>query len=246
MIQTTLRSVLAGMLLATVVAGCGTSPATPSPCSCPEPQPMPIEPGPGGPIGQPPAGGQDQQARELVGRSQATFMGMKGYELVMKYFQKQGSKTASGTYEIRGKNPRGMRIYIKDGNSAGVTVSWQGGSSARVKPAGLLGAITVNLSLTDTKLKGVRGYTLDQTDLPSMYGYMMDPANQMTFLGNGPNGVAVAISGPGLLQGCQRMITSFDPNTLMPRSVEFSDGREVVFRMTISSMKPKSNVSLEI
>lgn len=247
--MTPIRHVLAGLLLAAtpIAAGCG---AAPEPITCPEPPAMPTEPAPNNPIGGPAApgmpGGQADPARDMVARSQAAFTAFKGYELEMKYFQKQGSKTSTGTYEIRGKQPRAMRIFIKEGGSKGTTVRWDGGSTCQVRPGGLLGAITVTLSLDDERLKGVRGYTLDMTDLPSMYGFMLDPANQATFLGQGPQGVAVAVSGPKLLKGCQRMVTSFDPTTLMPKKVEFMDSREVVFRMTLSNMKPRPNVSLEI
>jgi outer membrane lipoprotein-sorting protein len=183
-----------------------------------------------------------QEGRAIVQQSQAKFKAMAGYETEMSYFQKMGAKTASGVYQLAGKQPRKLRIEIKQGNSTGTKLYWAGGSTIKVRPGGFLSAIALDLPLDDDRIISVRHYTLDQTDLPSMYNVMLDPANAVS---TGEPGMVI-VTGPRLLKGCVRMVARFDPTTSLPTSVEMSDTKEVVFRMQLRNFRRNDHVSLDI
>lgn len=222
-------------LLTLSLAACGAQPAGVE-CPAPvEPEPVPVTSAPA-PAPNAPGG------LALVQRAQAAFKAMGGYETEMSYYQKMGAKTASGVYALAGKQPRKLKIEIKQGNSQGAKLYWEGGKTIKVRPGGFLSAIALDLPLDDNRIISVRRYTLDQTDLPAMFNLMLDPANAVSA---GEQGMVI-ITGPHLLKGCVRMVARFDPATTLPTDVELSDAKEVVFRMRLRNFHRNDHVSLDI
>lgn len=181
-------------------------------------------------------------ALALVQGARAQFEAMTSYHLVAAFFQKKGSTSAHGVYDILGKQPRTMRVEVAQGNGQGTKLLWQGGSNIQVRPSGWLSALEVTLALNDDRLISIRGYTLAQTDLHAMFGYMDNPANQATLVAPGE----VDVTGPQLLAGCVRMRGHFDPASGAPKAVEFYDAHEMVYSLTIQSLERRGAVSLDI
>jgi hypothetical protein len=196
------------------------------------------------PTAAPPVPGAPLDTRTgaaLVSRAKALFEAMPAYRLKVWFSQKGPSKKSVGRYEITGQQ-RTMRINILEGNEVGTKVLWRGGPSATVRPPGFLSAITVDLALTDHRLLSVRDYTLAQTDLHAMFGYMSDANNQLTQ--TAPDGVD--IRGPKLLPGCGTMHVTFDLVTGLPKTLEMSDSKEVVYQLRIEQLTRLSSVDLSI
>jgi hypothetical protein len=220
------------LVLTLATAACGAAPGSNDPVAAPRPQPVAT---PSSGLGVPPDQG-------LVARSYAAFSAMRGYEAELGYYQKQGAKSSTGLYAIAGRSPRKLRIHIKQGTGEGAKLLWEGGRKLKVRAGGLLGAIALELPLDDARFVSVRNYTLDQTDIHSMYAMMRDPANAATPMG--PD--TVAFTGPKLLKGCKRMVVRFDPATALPNTVELNDAKEVVFRMRLKNFRPNDRVALDI
>lgn len=231
---------LALLVTALALAACGTNPAGAKwkrPAS-PEPEPTataPVAPSPApGVPGSPGA--------ELIERSYAAFQAMPGYETEMHYMQKKGAEKAEGVYGIAGKQPRKLKILIKTGKNTGTKLYWEGGEKLKVRPSGFLSAVTLDLPITDSRFRSVRGYTLDQTDIVSMFTMLRDPQNRAELTAPG----VVTVTGPKLMKGCVKMVTTFNTATQLPQRVELSDSREVVFRMELKNFRASRNVSLAI
>ncbi|MFN3431172.1 MAG: hypothetical protein ACK46X_14615 [Candidatus Sericytochromatia bacterium] len=180
--------------------------------------------------------------RTLVTKAQAAFQMMQGYQAELNYMQKMGAKTSKGIYDIAGRKPRKLRIHIKQGTGEGAKLLWEGGRKLKVRAGGLLGAIALELPLDDGRFISVRNYTLDQTDIHSIFAIMTDPSSQIAALG--PD--TVAVTGPKVLKGCQRMVVRFDAATSLPTLVEANDAKEVVFRMQLKNFRRNDRVSLDI
>jgi hypothetical protein len=168
------------------------------------------------------------------------------YTAQMTYLQIAGTKTVRGVYDLRGKRPRLLRIQILQGEGQGTTLSWRGGKTIRVRAAGLLSAIPLDLPLTDPRIISPRGYTLDQTDIPGLLGLLNHPAAQVQFGGEQGNLAMLRITGPHLLSGVRDMTARIDMRTGFALSVEMSDGRQIVFRVELMNFRPTQDVSVEI
>lgn len=244
------RLALLAALSAPVLAACGsagtpTAPdATPEPAVVCTPGPLPsgLVPGPGGQ----PGNGQNAGAAEVIQRGMTAFAAIPNYQAKMSFFQKQGSKTVTGAYDIKGAAPRTLRVEIIQGNNTGTKLLWNGGSTVRVRAGGLLGAISLTLSTSDSKVISVRGYTLAETDIKALFGYMTDPQNRTSVMNQGPQGTTVLVEGPKLLKGCLRMRTTFDAATNLPKTVEMDDARECVFRISLNDLRRRPDGALDL
>ena len=243
------RRAFAACTILAVLAGCGThAPTKPKRTGSdklPTVQPQPGE-YMGGPGGQPANAQDDPQARALIGQVSQTVRALPAYQLEMRWMQKQGAKTAKGVYDITGKAPRTIRIDIKEGKGEGTKVLYTGGTTAKVRPQGLLGAITVDLSVNDDRLLSVRNYNIPQTDLKGMMDQLVDARHTAKLLMNTPDRAAVEVAGGPLLKGCVKMVVELDPKTGYPLVIDQYDAREVVFHLELRNFRAKSNVSLDI
>lgn len=246
----TWKQLVAAVLCATTLAACGADVATGT-----KKKRLPaVDPvlgeyvGDPGAIGQPaaPAAGDDAQARALITRTVTAVRGMPGFQLEMKWMQKLGSATTRGLYDIIGQAPRTTRIFIKEGKGKGTKVLYTGGSTAKVRPEGLLGAITVDLDVSDDRLISTRNYTIPQTDMKALMDQLIDPRQRTKLLGQGQYGTAVEVSGGPLLKGCVKMIVEIDPLTALPKLIDQYDAKEVVFRLELKNFRARKNASVEI
>ncbi len=247
------RRSLAAVAILALVAGCGTDagtkPRRTGSDKLPSVQPVPGEyvGGPGGPGLPAGAAGQDDpQARALITRTSEAVRALPAYQLEMRWMQKKGSTVAKGVYDIIGKAPRTIRIDIKEGKGKGTKVLYTGGSTAKVRPDGVLGAITVDLSVNDDRLLSVRNYNIPQTDLKGMMDQLVDPRHKARILAQTQERVAIEVSGGALLKGCAKMVMEIDPNTALPLTIDQYDAREVVFHLDLRNFRPRKNASVDI
>lgn len=221
-----------------LAVACGASPGAPPTDRPTVPPPAPAPSGTPGPV--------DPGAQATVAKATMAFKSLKAYSAAMSFFQKNGSHVASGIYDISGKQPRNLRMEIRTGNSQGTKLLWTGGKTIKTRPGGLLSPIVVDLATTDNRVMSVRGYTIDQTDLTALMGMMADKRGHATLGIQTSKITFVQVTGPHLLSGCTRMAVGLDPASSLPRIVELSDRREVVFRIKLDGFKRLGDVSLDI
>ena len=179
---------------------------------------------------------------EFLARVHATFDAMTHYRMKLNFFQKQGSQTSAGVYDMQGSQPRTLVINILQGNSSGTKLLWKGGSTCKVRPTGFLSALTVDLAISDERVVSVRGYTLAQTDIPAMYKLLDAPGNHAVLVAPG----VVEVTGSGLLKGIVKMRGTFNAATAIPTRIEMWDAKESVVRMTIDGLRPVSSINEQI
>lgn len=229
---------LLAVALATVACGTtgGSTPKKPKVPAPTVPRPLPV----------PPAPAAGDVTGQTVAAIRKSFDALPGYGTEIRWYQKAGTKSASGLYHVAGKPPRTLQLLIKTGSSEGSKVLWTGGDHAKVRPGGFLSVVSVNLPVTDDRLIGLRGYTIGEMDLAGLLGLLSNPANRVSIKPTTPDVVTIFAEGPALLQGCRTLTAVFDAKTLYPRSVSLADAKEDVVRMTMSDFKPMRHGSLDI
>lgn len=231
---------LLGAGWALAMLGCGYQPELPGPVTSPVPS---VQPGPGGtpgpvvPIRSP---------REFISRAQETFRRAPGYRTELHYFQKKGDRIVRGIYDVTGRPGKPMRIVIVKGDAPGTRILWEGGKSAKVRPAGLLGAFVVTLPVTDERLVSIRGYTLDQFELGSILALYDDPGARLVQAGLSGTVYQVAIASSKLFSGCQQLVMTFDARNFHPLTMQMRDDREAVVGMEIRNLRVTPEVDLTI
>jgi len=224
----------AGWALASL--GCGYVPEAPVPEPSASPSSVPPT-SPVGPVGSP---------REFVTRAQETFRKAPGYRTELHYFQKKGDRTVRGVYDVTGRPGKAMRIVIVKGDSPGTRILWEGGKTAKVRPAGLLSPFVVTLDVTDDRLISIRGYTLDQFELGGILGLYDDPAARLVQAGLTGTVYQVAIASPNLFSGCKQLVMTFDARSFHPLTMQMRDDREPVVGMEIRNLRVTPEVDLTI
>ncbi len=223
--------------LATALAACGKVPPPARAPACP-PAASPV------PLVSPPAPGAPPEA--VVGAAIAAARALGAYTLEMRWEQKQGATRSRGVYAVAGLPPRTTRVEIKEGASQGTKVLYRGGTTAKVRLGGLLGALALDLPVDDERLRSVRGYTLAQTDLPALLTLLGDPRHRATALGEAAEGPRVALAGGPLLPGCQRVEVTLSRVSGLPARLDFHDVREVVYRIELRDFRAARHASLEL
>lgn len=225
-------------LLATACGGPPTAPPAADPPSATDPKPPPTTPGQG--VADP------ESPAATIARAIQAYNGLKAFVGVMDYFEKSPGKTARRTYDMAGMPPKTLRLLVREGDSQGTKLLWTGGPTVKVRAAGFLGAITVDLPLGDSKLVSGRGYRLDQTDLSSLMATMSDKRAVVKISSKSDTSVILAITGPHLLSGVVRAGIVLDAKTFLPQGVEMRDKSEIVYQVKFAKFVPVKSVSLDI
>jgi outer membrane lipoprotein-sorting protein len=231
---------LAGAAL--LLAACGKQAVT-------QTRPIAVDPGPAPTIVTLPApavGPATDAAHEALVKAIAAFKAMPAYTAKMAFMQKNGSNAVKGVYDLAGKQPRTLKLFVESGTGEGTKLLWQGGEKVKVRPAGILSAVTVDLPQDDERLKSVRGYVLSDTDIPAMFTCLQDPANTLSGPDQTADGLVLHAKGHKFPRGVVAMNGVFDPVTMLPRKVEMMDSKEVVLRFVITGMTRKPDISLSI
>jgi hypothetical protein len=190
--------------------------------------------------------GDEAAARTLINRTVAAVTALPAFTLEMPWTQKQGQQLARGLYAITGRAPRSTLILIKEGKGQGTRVLYTGGTTAKVRAGGLLGAIALDLSIQDDKLKSLRGYTIRETDLTAMMAQLANPGHRARVTATEGARVRVELTGGPLLAGCVRMTADLDAQTGLPLALAQYDAREAVYTVEMRNMRARTNVSLAL
>lgn len=229
------------VLISALTVACGAKsgslagvPGETTGATAPGPTPTPMAPV---------ASAQPGSVGALIAHSHAVFAAMPMYHLRLSYTQKSDSESSKGVYDIYGQQPRTMKIDVVEGSGEGTKLLWRGGKDVQVRPSGFLSALTLDLALDDARLVSIRGYTLAQTDLSAMYGYMMDAGNKAVQLAAD----TFDVSGPHLLSGVAHMRATVDLTTWLPRSVIMTDAKNVaIYTLAIDKLVRTTGVSMSI
>jgi hypothetical protein len=231
-----------GLSLLAIASGCGKGPTPTAPCTCPSAPVSFPSPAPG--ASQAPS--NPAEAAALVAKVQQGFNALPGFALNMRWWQKKGSKTAQGLYKVEGKAPKTMRVEVLEGNGQGTRLLYTGGNKVKVRAGGLLGAIAIDLDLKDERIRGIRGYTMDEFNIGPILTRFSSPRNQVSLLGEQGGKLFIKAEGADMLEGCVRMVAGVDAKSLLPRYIEMHDAQEMVVRIDMGDFRPAAAPNLNL
>lgn len=192
-----------------------------------------------------PALAQDS-TQVLVARAARQFGQIPGYHCRLEFFQRNGERTARGLYDVTGKPPRQLRLEILEGEGKGTRLYWDGSPKVKVRPGGWLSPLVVKLPLADERLKGIRGYTIDQTELGHFFDLLEDPRGTLEPLATEGGVLKLASRGPHLPAGCTRLTMDLGAADLLPQGVCLYEGPTLVFQLKLRELRLTPEVSFDL
>lgn len=185
-------------------------------------------------------------ASELARGARVAFDALAGYQATLRYFQRSGDQVERGLHEIAGKPPRTLRIIPREGRGEGSRILWAGGVTVKVRPAGLLSKIILEIPLESPELVSIRGYTFAESDFRALLDVLAAPENAVQLSSQDASTFKLEILGEKLLKGTHRMGLSLDARTLLPKTVEAFDESGRVLENILTSFEASPDVSVDI
>ncbi|MBM3266094.1 MAG: hypothetical protein FJZ01_00470 [Candidatus Sericytochromatia bacterium] len=247
--------VAAFALVALAIAGCGRTPVSvDAPAAKPDApkQQQPSPTNPRAPFQQPGQGaGQQDTARLLAEVSQA-FAAMPGYRADLETTDSKGSHKALVKSRVAFAKPEILKFEIlsnsDQASQKGTKALWQGGKTIEIRPSGLLGFAKVTLQTSDSRVKTLNGYTIDQINVKAAMTSLLSPQAQVKVLGNSQLGtrpiVLVDVSGATMTPDIDHQRIGIDLATKLPVTIDMLRGSESKYAVRLLNMtvvKPAAN-----
>jgi outer membrane lipoprotein-sorting protein len=206
---------------------------------------LPSAPRPQAPAAAPqaPAAPADQSTQWLAQANQA-FNGLQTLQATISTFEKA---TGTGTGQIRytWKQPGQAKIDIlksSDSSRNGVKLAYNGNGQVQVRAGGILGLMSLNLPMTDSKVKSGRQYLLSQIDLTATVQRLTQPGLQAKAVGKMQMGGSEVVVIEIIPQGhfdprITKERLGIDLQTFLPRVHEMYEGNNLVYSAKLEQMQ---------
>ncbi|MFN8576916.1 MAG: hypothetical protein U0354_08660 [Candidatus Sericytochromatia bacterium] len=195
-------------------------------------------------------------SQKLLTKSKQNYDALKNYTATIIMYSKRNDKTtpkANPAINMKFKYvfqpPRTAVFDVLEHNISmviGAKMVWQGGDSAKVKAAGVLGLFPMDMKLDDSKMTTNRSWRFDQLDHVAILGRANDPKSQLELAGktqiNGKDAYMIKVKNNGLDDEIKEEHIALDATTFMIVADEMYTDKELVFQLKMNV--EGTNVSL--
>lgn len=237
---------VASAAFALALAGCGRTPVTPDLPTSNREAPATRQPAnPRAPFQQPGQGAGQQDVARLLQEVSAAFNAMPGYRATLETTDSRGSKKAFVKSRVAFAKPEILRFEVlsnsDDSSQKGTKALWRGGKTMEVRPSGMLGFAKVTLPTSDSRLKTLNGYTIDQINVKAAMNSLLSPDAQVKILGNAMLGarpiVLVDVSGATMTADIDHQRIGIDAQTKLPVTIDMLRGTQSKYAVRLVNMQ---------
>jgi hypothetical protein len=149
--------------------------------------------------------------------------------------------TSSQTLSAWWKRPSTLKITITKGDSTsqGVSASWDGSNTMKVKPGYL--PFAMSMPITDSRIVSKNGWTIKDTDISGMLGVLLDPGAQVQMVGpqvvDGKAVTMVTVHSPKSPKGVTQEQMGIDPIQNVPVVRLMYKGPTIVYKLVAKTFK---------
>jgi outer membrane lipoprotein-sorting protein len=241
----------------TNVTKSGLRPAASNAYNAPTAPPAPVATA--APAAPKPAVPTESVAEELLRKTRETFDGIENFVAQADVYEKNDEKGAvRGKLKVIFRKPGSAKMEFLEhsvGQYKGVKLTYSSGNpQVQIRAGGVLGFLSLNLPMTDDKVKSRRGYRLDQVDTLAIVDRLAKAGTDVKVLGKttvGGNEIAVLQYTP---------INHFDPKitkemlgidmkTYFVRIHEMYEGDQLVYSLKIPQVdfdQPLTDADLKV
>ncbi len=236
-------------VIALTLAGCGRTPVSVDAPGSAKPdapkQQQPATPAnPRAPFQQPGQGAGQQDTAKLLQEVAQAFNAMPGYRADLETTDSAGSHKAVVKSKVVFAKPEVLKFEIQSNSDqpsqAGTKALWRGGKTLEVRPSGLLGFAKVTLQTSDSRVKTLNGYTIDQINVKAAMLSLLSPRAQVKVLGNAMLGarqmVLLDVSGATMTADIDHQRIGIDQTTKLPISIDMLRGTESKYAVRLINM----------
>lgn len=187
---------------------------------------------------------------KILEKARTTFESVRTLQATVTTFEKDlVGKEGTGQVKFTYQSPGTVKIDVTnspDSSQIGVKLSYSS-SSVKVRPAGALSLVSVNLDMSDDKLLSGRKYKLNQIDLSNTVKRLTQPGTESKLIGQ------TQISGSSVIlleikpkqhfdQQITREVLGLDSKTFLPRIHEMYQGSTKVYGVQVPSININMNL----
>jgi hypothetical protein len=125
-------------------------------------------------------------------------------------------------------------------SQSGTKALWRGGKTIEVRPSGLLGFAKVTLQTTDSRVKTLNGYTIDQINVKAAMTSLLSPKATVKVLGNALLGarqlILVDVSGATMTSDIDHQRIGIDNASKLPITIDMLRGTESRYAVRLVNM----------
>jgi hypothetical protein len=235
-----------------------TPTATPTPKKSSSPTPKPtVTPTPS----PTPTPDDTPLVKKIILKSKQNYELLNNYSGTLEIYSKRNDLTQKDSPEITNsqsqyvfQSPRNQMFKVLKHNNTkmeGAKMVWKGGSTTKVKADGILGFVTLELNITDSKVTTNRGWSIDKMDHVAVLNRALDSKANLTLLGkttaNGRDAYLIKIENS--LSGLDTLVTeeeiSIDTKSYLIFSDSFYKDKDLVFQSKMSIQYINTSLPLD-
>jgi outer membrane lipoprotein-sorting protein len=195
------------------------------------------------PATTPRASQSDAAAREIAAFA-GTWAGVTGYSATVTIFDQKGTQTQNLVFDYTFRKPSSVTVRVVAGPNAGVTLTWDGGTTVVARRgSGLAALFKRTLSLHDPQVTTLRGSSIDQLSFGAILAHGQQQAGSLSEApgeaidGVAVNAVTLVPAGSASDAGLTREVVELSTVTHLPVRVLAYDGPTLVRRIDFSNVK---------
>lgn len=239
-------NLIGAALLAVTLSACGgRSPVSTDltkPATSDTPVTKPNQPQ--APYQQPGQGAGQQAVTSLLREVQTAFAAMPGYRADLETIDAKGGHRAVVKSKAVFSKPEILRVEIlsntDQASQAGTKALWRGASQMEVRPSGILKFAKVNIPTSDSRIKTLNGYRVDQISLRAAMNTLFSTKAQVKILGNAQLGsraiTLVDVTGATMVPDSDHTRIGIDSLTKLPVSVDIMNGTTSTYTVHLINM----------
>jgi outer membrane lipoprotein-sorting protein len=191
-----------------------------------------------------PIASPSQAAVREISAFASVWEGITGYTATVAIFDEKGAQTQNLLMDYTFRKPNNVTVHVIAGPNAGVTLTWDGGSSVVAhRGSGLAAMFKRTLSLHDPQVTTLRGSSIDQLSFEAIVEHGQQSAGALsesageTIGGLSTNAVTLTPASPADDNGLTREVVEFSSATHLPIRALAYEGSTLVRKVDFSNIK---------
>jgi outer membrane lipoprotein-sorting protein len=173
--------------------------------------------------------------------------GVTAYHAKVTVFAQKDSKIQNLVLDYTFRKPSSFTVHVVDGPNAGITLTWDGGTTVQASRGGGLFAALLKrtIPLHDPLVTTIRGASMDQLSYGAILAHAKQTPGRLAespgepISGTPTQELSLLPSDPAADAGLSREVIDVSTATLLPIRIEGYEGSKIVRKIDFSEVQPE-------
>jgi outer membrane lipoprotein-sorting protein len=184
-----------------------------------------------------------ESAQAVLGQFAAAWANVTAYTATVTVFERKDTQVQNVVFDYTFRKPSNVTVHVDAGQNAGVTITWDGGSTVVAhRGSGFAALFKKSFALNDPQVTTIRGSSVDQLSFGAVLAHAQQEAGKLTQTaqagigGIGIDAVTLVSADPATNAGLTREVVELSASTHMPVRVLGYDGATLVRQIDFSKV----------